>query len=159
MILVVVDTNVYIHALFHNDRWCREVLNREYNGEIKIAMNIDTYAELSYIIYAHANKFSTKPEKLYKIYGLLGSIFWRMKLVPKITFSDLCEDHSDNKFIDCLIDGDADYIVTHDGNHLLGLEDVIEKRYKKKTKILSAYQFINELNLKRLKTNVNTRRL
>lgn len=153
---VVVDTNVYIDAIFNSDDYALKVLRKEYAGEIAFVMNQKMYIELLAAFMAHSIAVGQPKGVLYKYSNKLANAIWRVGKVEHITCCDICKDDvHDNKFIDCAIDAKAKYIITSNGAHLFNLEDEILKQYKHEVKILSPFQFINELNMIRLMNETN----
>lgn len=71
-----------------------------------------------------------------KVVELCEMILIKAKLIiPERKFDIVKEDPADNKFIECAVEGSADYLVTGD-NHLLKLEQI------GRTKITSPAEFL-----------------
>lgn len=156
----VVDTNVFVNAIFHGDKWSREVLNRHMNEEITISMNKECQTELLVIFLIFvAEKFKTDKRQLYRYYGKLTDALWTMERTPCKTRTKYSIDNGDNKFINCAIDSNAEYIVTYNSDHLCGFEEQIKKDHGVNIKVLTPYNFIIEVNKFRFRDTVNSNRI
>lgn len=145
---VVVDTNIFIKALFFKNEWCMQLLNYEARGTIQFVFNLPMLRELNYVIISQLIANGTSERSIIKASDKMQDIFWRSRRVDCKTFSRLCvEDNSDNKFIDCAIDGNISYIISEDGHLSSDLSEVIKETYKHTVEILSAYQFITRVLL------------
>lgn len=151
---VVVDTNVFIDAIFENDQSCQSVLRYKHDGDIIFCMNEDMYKELYYIFSKSLDEVKLKKD-LQRLLPKFGNTLYQVEWIPHKIKTDYCEDKSDNKFIDCCIEGNIKYLITSD-MHLRevqkDLEDIKEK-YNLDLNIMSAYQFSREL----LQLKVNKR--
>lgn len=143
---VVVDTNVFIDAIFQNDQSCQSLLRYKHDGDIIFCMNQEMYNEL-YLIFSRELDEVKLKRNLQKLLPKFGNTLYQVKWIEHSTHVNYCEDASDNKFIDCCIDGNIKYLITSD-MHLRevqkDLEDIKEK-YNLDLKIMSAYQFSREL--------------
>lgn len=148
---VVVDTNVFVRALFFNDKWSKKVIQEEKNGDLIFVMSADTQRELCNTLIAIAISKGCNLEEFRKPYMLLSNCLARSELVnPKKNFN-LSKHNSDNKFIDCAVAGGCRYIITEDED-LLSLGNINPTGKKTNLiKILSPYQFFIELNALKLK--------
>lgn len=158
--VVTVDTNVFINALFFKDPWCLKVLENEAKELIVFSMNQATYTELQVVFALHVAE-SIDRANSYRLYSKLTNIMWRVMKTPHTIKTKYCvDDPNDNKFIDCAIESKAQYLITENTQHISSeFEPLIKKQYGQDLKIMGPYQFINELNILRLKTTVNSRRL
>ena len=156
---VVVDTNVFINAVFHEDKYAKEILNKHYKKEIVIAINEDCETELFVIFMAHAEKFKTDIMRLFRLYKQLTSALWNTEEVMHNIKSSYSKDIYDNKFIDCYIESNANYIITYNTEHFIGFEKDIVKDYGCKLNIISPYNFILECNKLKMQKNLNSRRI
>ena len=59
-------------------------------------------------------------------------------VVPKVSFNAVKTDPDDNKFIDAAVEGDADFIVSQDG-------DLLDIKEFQSIKILHPTDFVKEL--------------
>lgn len=149
---VVVDTNVFIDAIFGNDQSCQSILRYKHDGDIIFCMNEEMYNELYYIFSRELDEVKLKKD-LQRLLPKFGNTLYQVKWIPHETHTNYCEDKSDNKFVDCCIDGNIKYLITSD-MHLREVQKDIEdikKKYNLDLNIMSAYQFSREL----LKIKVN----
>lgn len=144
-IKVVADTNIFINAFFHKDKSAQALLRYYSQGKIKFYFNKETHNELHYI-------FGEMIEKLIKentanLLGKFGDMMYDIEKIKHITRTNYVVDQSDNKFIDCCIDGKVKYLISQD----IHVEDVREFRQKIKDEygleinILSPFQFNMEM--------------
>lgn len=69
----------------------------------------------------------------------LSKCLWQVEEIDHIINTNYCkEDKSDNKFIDCCIDGNVKYLITQD-KHINSAGDEIKKQYG--IEVLSPMQF------------------
>lgn len=149
---IIVDTNVFIDALFHGDKDCLTVLYRENKGELTFVMSHSMTEELVKTIFCHAVKLGCTLEEFEQPFLKLSRALRRAKPHEPTTRGNWCEDPGDNKFIECAIDANVEYIVSSDG-HLLRIEQEIRNKKRIPLKIVSPYDFIKFHNLFRLKTH------
>lgn len=144
-IKVVVDTNIFINAFFHKDKSAQSLLRYYSQGKIKFYFNKETHNELHYI-------FGEMIEKLIKnntanLLGKFGDMMYDVERIEHITKTNYVEDKSDNKFIDCCIDGNIKYLISQD-IHVENVRDFQEKiknDYGLEINILSPFQFTMEM--------------
>lgn len=154
---VVIDTSAFIKAIFHGDKWTREVLNLHINKKIKLAMNPECFRELFIVFGEIAEKVKPNVNDVRKAYEKLINALWNFEQIEHITFSSFCEHESDNKFVDCAIDSQADYILTYNNQHFTNCEEIIKKQYGITIKIRSPYQFIMDFKALKLKEYYDAR--
>ena len=151
---VVVDTNVFIDAIFQNDQSCQAILKYKHDGDITFNMNEEMYKEL-WLIFGRQLDEIKLTKDLERLIPRFGNTLYQVEWVSHSTHTNYCEDKSDNKFVDCCIDGKINYLITSD-MHLREVQkhlDEIKEKYKLELKIMSAYQFSREL----LKIKINKR--
>ena len=152
-IKVVVDTNVFISAFFHNNKNCQALLRYNDQNKIKFCFNEDTYNELYYIFGELLEKV-IKDINVARTFQKFGKVMYNIEKIKHKTRTDYCEDKSDNKFVDCCIDGDIPYLISQD-IHVEKIDtykEEIKNKYGIELKILSPFQFSREmLKLKFLK--------
>lgn len=143
---VVVDTNVFISAFFHNDKSAQALLRYSQENKIKFCFSKDTNDELYYIFGEMIEKFfgSFKTAKIMERFGRLVYFSEKVEHNTKTNYS---EDKSDNKFIDCCIDGNIKYLISEDFHieNVRDFEKEIKKEYGLEIKILSPLQFSMEM--------------
>ena len=130
---MVIDTNVIIRAARGKspiskiiDNWLEE----------KFQLLISNSILLEYEVVLHYPKFNYPH---YTIANFLYAILTRaVQISPKRLHNVIVEDPEDNKFIDCAVEGKADYIVSGDP-HLLALKEYLG------TKIITSKKFLKLL--------------
>ena len=136
MLSVVVDTNVFIGALFHNDVHAQRVLQLISDGRVQLLTTQGIEDEIIDTVTIHALKARTSWKQakspLLKLYGLLG----KAKHIPAPQAFTGCPDSDDDKFFDCAMAGGAAYIIA--GNH--HLSGVAQPPVP----VLSPWQFLRE---------------
>ncbi len=113
---VVIDTNIYISAIFWSGK-PREVIDLGRDEKILIFSSLEIEHEI-------AEKLRTK----FKLnegdinYILLDFSTFTIPVKVSKHFEAVLDDPDDNKFIECAIKCNADYIVSGD-KHLLNLKE------------------------------------
>lgn len=128
-IRIVIDTNIYISAIFWNGR-PRELIDLGRDGKILIFTSVDIEIEIADKL---RTKFKLTEEDVNRI--LLDFSAFTLPLRPGRKVSAVQDDPDDNKFIECAIESRADYIVSGDA-HLLNLKEF------EGIKILRASEFL-----------------
>lgn len=152
-IRVVVDTNVFIDAIFNNDDSCQAILKHKHDGNIVFCMNEKMYKELCLIFGRHLEKVKLN-RHISNLLPRFGNTLWEVEAIPHKTYTEYCiEDHEDDKFIDCCIDGKINYLISQDGG-VVSVRDSLQEikdKHNIDINILSPFQF----NLEFLKRNIN----
>lgn len=132
MIRVVVDTNVFINGIFKNDEFCKTIFKLKSLNKIVFVMNQDMQNELLYtfaniLSEAYSKINNSKKINLISLMATLSKCLWQVEEIDHIINTNYCtEDVSDNKFIDCCIDGNVKYLITQD-QHINGASQAIAK--------------------------------
>jgi putative PIN family toxin of toxin-antitoxin system len=142
---IVVDTNVFIDGIFKNDKFCKAIFTLKSLNKIIFVMNKEMQGELIYTFYnilIEAFKKKGEVNKEIKVLSLAASLskcLWQVEEIDHIINTNYCiEDKSDNKFVDCCIDGNVKYLITKDA-HINSVSEQIKKEYD--IEILSPFQF------------------
>lgn len=114
MIRVCLDTNIFISALLFGGKPA-EILELAAKEEIILVISPKILAEMSRVL---RKKFDWPETKIQKEVKAIISISTLIE--PKIKIHKI-SDHSDNRILECAIEGKVDYIVTGDKKHLLPL--------------------------------------
>lgn len=133
VINVVLDTNIFISAIF----WRGvpyQVVKSGFQGKYRLILSIGILEEL---IDKLINKFKLPKERVEREANLLLHFCYFVE--PRLKVDVVKEDPSDNKVIECAIEGKAKYIVTGDP-HLRRI-----KEYRG-IKILSPKEFLARFN-------------
>lgn len=126
---VVIDTNIYISAIFWNGK-PREVIDLGRDGKIIIFTSVDIENEIARKL---KTKFKLAEEDVNQILLDFSAFTLPVKINKQLIVVQ--DDPDDNKFIECALECKADYIVSGD-RHLLNL-----KEYEG-MKIINASEFL-----------------
>lgn len=146
-IRVVVDTNVFIKAIFFNDESCKAIFRYKQNGLIRFCMNKKMYNELI-LIFGRAVEKNKMTREMSRLVYYFGNTLWEIERVEHLSSTNYCDDdEEDNKFIDCCIDGNIEYIICRDGDLISAREHLeeIKQNHNIELNILSPFQFSREL--------------
>ncbi len=116
----VLDTNVWVSAIIWGGLPA-SIIKAAENGKVLIIVSEEILQEISKTLaYLRLREIYeeigvTREELMEAVLrvGKLVKVGTRLNIVP--------EDPADNKFVECAVDGDTDYVVSGDV-HLLGLE-------------------------------------
>lgn len=142
---IVVDTNVFVNGIFKSDEFCRAIFNLKSTNKVSFVMNQKMQDELLITfanILLEAYKKNGDKDGNIKVIPLMASLskcLWQVKEIDHIISTNYCEeDKSDNKFIDCCIDGEVKYLITQD----MHINSVADKLFKDRgIEVLSPMQF------------------
>lgn len=126
---VVIDSNIYISAIFWNGN-PRKVIDLGRDRKIIIFTSLDIENEIAEKL---KTKFKLAEEEVNQVLLDFSTFTMPVKINKQILAVQ--DDPDDNKFIECALEGRADYIVSGD-RHLLNL-----KGYEG-IQILSASEFL-----------------
>lgn len=150
---VVVDTNVFIDGLFKNDDFCRAIFRLKSLNKITFVMNKDMQNELlvvfgDILMEAIRRTNNAKEFNIFPLMAGLSKCLWQVEEIDHVIKTDYCiEDESDNKFIDCCIDGNVRYLITQD-NHIRSISEQLESDHN--IEVLSPFQFYTKYTTKQL---------
>lgn len=150
---IVVDTNVFINGLFKNNDFCKAIFRLKSLNKITFVMNQDMQNELlitfgNILIQAIERIDKNKKFDIFRLMANLSKCLWQVEEIDHVINTNYCvEDKSDNKFIDCCIDGNVKYLITQD-EHINSVADILEKEHK--IKVLSPFQFYTRYTTKQL---------
>lgn len=130
---IVIDTNIYISAIFWGGK-PREIVDLGRSEKILIFTSSAIENELAEKL---STKFGLAEDEVKNI--LLDFSTFTIPTAVSIHVEAVSDDPEDNKFIECAITCDADYIVSGDG-HLLSLKEYAG------IKILKASEFLAMLS-------------
>ncbi|MDO9537864.1 MAG: putative toxin-antitoxin system toxin component, PIN family [Thermoplasmata archaeon] len=129
---VVLDTNQLVSAFFWNGNE-REVLEKCRTKELDLLISPEILGELDAVL---ERKFSVPEDKraeYSKNIILVSRLVFPNKMIDAIK-----TDLTDNRILECAVDGEADYIVSGD-KHLLGLKEYEGIKILKAKEFLSVY--------------------
>jgi putative PIN family toxin of toxin-antitoxin system len=120
MVRVVVDTNIIAGAYFRDETDCANVLTREYNGEFVTVFSNDTTEEMLSVVKAYSlnNKLPLSKLEIVELFKKIVRLCRRSESIePKTILNILKEDPTDNMFLECAVEGNAEFIVTKNLKH------------------------------------------
>jgi putative PIN family toxin of toxin-antitoxin system len=137
---VVLDTNVWVSAILWGGLPAK-ILSSAEEKSIEIILSEEILREINRIlgynrlreVYEKAGVSKDELMSIIATIGRLVDVVTRLDAVP--------DDDSDNRILECALDGDAEYIVTGD-RHLLQLG------HFRKVKILSVHEFMRLIRKK-----------
>ncbi|NQU18449.1 MAG: putative toxin-antitoxin system toxin component, PIN family [Candidatus Saganbacteria bacterium] len=131
MLKVVIDTNIFVAGL----TWGGlpgEIVDSWLAGKIKLVISPQIIEEI-----VRTLKKLKVPDP--KVSELQNQLLSKTILVdPQIKINLVEKDSSDNKFLECAVEGRTDFIKTGD-NHLLSIKEI------RGIKILKARRFLDQL--------------
>ena len=132
---VVLDTNVLLVSISGNSKF-HPIFQSFQRGDYKLCITTEILLEYEEVISKHMGKKIT------------NSILQLIEIAPNVEFLTtyfkwnlINKDKDDNKFVDCALSAQADFIVTED-NHFKVLETIPFPQQK----LISAKQFMKLLN-------------
>ena len=112
---VVLDTNVLVSALGWRGP-SHSIVEKCQTGEIRLLLSLEILRELERVL--RYPKLGFSEEEIAEYLGLLAQIADLVE--PGFRLSVVEEDPSDNRFLECALAGEADYVVSGD-RHLKAL--------------------------------------
>ena len=150
---VVVDTNVFINGIFKKDSFAKAIFNLKSLNKISFVMNKEMQNELlvtfgNILLEAIKRIDSKKDFNIFPLMATLSKCLWQVEEIDHIINTDYCkDDKSDNKFIDCCIDGNVKYLITQD-THINSVSEQLQSEHN--IEILSPFQFYTKYQTKQL---------
>lgn len=128
---VVIDTNIYISAIFWGGK-PRKVVDLGRDEKILIFSSLDIEKEIAEKL---RTKFKIDEEEVSQILLDISTFTTPIKVTRQI--QAILDDPEDDKFIECAVSCNADYIVSGD-RHLLNLKEYGGIRIIKASEFLSS---------------------
>ncbi len=114
---VVLDTNVFVSALGWKGT-SREIFKDCIEGSLELFISTEIFDEIKRVLNYPKFKFSQD-----EIAEFLDQILEVGNLVEtKVKVEKIKDDPSDNKFLECAVTVDADYIISRD-SHILKIKE------------------------------------
>ena len=132
MIKVVLDTNVFISALFWKGA-LYQIFKRILEGAVLNFVSLQILAEIKERLL---DKFKLPPEKVKEFLEII--VFNSQLVYPKKKLNIVKKDPKDNKILECALEAKASFVISGDG-HLLEI-----KKYKG-IKIISPKEFLSKI--------------
>ena len=112
---IVVDTNIFISAALNPSGTVSQALTKAIQ-EFTIVHSDETYQELADRLYKPKfDKYISKQRRA----EFLSLIHSRSQFIKPISQIRICRDLDDNKFLDLLIDSNAEFLLTGDKDLLI----------------------------------------
>jgi len=132
MLRVVLDTNVYISAILFGGK-PEEIRKLLKEGKIDVLISEAIILEIAEVL---RRKFDWENWQISQVVDEIREI--AALAVPRQSIS-LIKDDTDNRILECAVEGNAHYIVSGDKHHLLPLREY------KGIKILNPNEFLRLL--------------
>lgn len=141
-IKVVLDTNVFINALFFQEPSSVQIIKLVQARKIELVFSQDTLGELMYVIKSFVEKKITDPKKQEKVFLGIAKLIFFSETVNISGMGDIPEikDKEDVKFMNTAIAAEADYLVTRDFRSGLNTVSWVA------CSVLTPYQFMNVMD-------------
>lgn len=130
---IVIDTNIYISAIFWGGK-PRMVVDLGRGGQVEIFMSSDIEKEIENKL---TTKFGLSDEETEQILIDFSTFIIPVKISRKLSVID--EDPDDDKFIDCAVVSEAGFIISGD-KHLLKLKEYNGIKILKAAEFLSVFR-------------------
>lgn len=135
----VIDTNLFISGLFARDSLSAQLQNLWINLDFELVTSIEIIKKISRVLNYPRIKdhFKPKDKNIKRFFRL---IFRKAVIAKDIYKTDrITEDPTDNKFLACALEKNADYIVSRDPHlrnikHYHGIQIVDVKTFIEKVK-------------------------
>lgn len=135
----VIDTNLFVSGLFSRDTVSAVLQNHWINQDFILVTSIDIIKEVNRVLHYPRiqERFNPDPENVRRFFRL---IFRKAVITKDLYKTDrIIDDPTDNKFLACALEGQADYVLSRDP-HLRNL-----KHYQG-VQILDATNFLKKLS-------------
>lgn len=135
MIKAVFDTMVFLRALINPHGVNRKIVQK--SSVFQLLVSAPIMEEIVDVLNRHSIREAfpkITDEKVKEMLDIVKNID-PVEIKSKVT---ICRDAKDNKFLECALDGDADYLVTAD-------EDLLVLKSYGQTKIIPSDEFIKIL--------------
>ena len=109
---VCLDTNVLVQAFSHNPAW-RPLLNAMVQGRFEMVVSNEMMTEYQEVVTRQSGsaRWNLVESLLSRLFSEHGTLLY---IEPHFRFQVITADPDDNKFVDCAIAAQADFIVTDD---------------------------------------------
>ena len=114
MTKVVLDANIFVSAIIVPKGNSAQIFELTKRDEIKLSISQPILEEVRRVLfYPHIQKrHKSIPKTVEK--KLQKMIQFALFLKPKIKITAVKDDPDDNKYLECAVEGEADYIVSGD---------------------------------------------
>lgn len=132
---VVLDTNVLLVAIPSASQF-RSIFDAFLDGKFQLLISTEILAEYEEVFIRQAN--SVVAQSVLELLVISNNV---SRIDPHFQWSLIQADFDDNKFVDCAINGNADYLVTNDRHF-----SILNEIEFPKVNTIKAEQFIQILN-------------
>ena len=134
----VIDTNLFISGLFARDTLSSQLQDLWINQDFLLVTSVEIIKEVSRVLYYPRiqERFKPREENIRRFFRLI----FRKAIISKDIYKTdrITDDPTDNKFLACALEKEADYIVSRDP-HLRNI-----KHYHR-IQIVDAGSFIDKI--------------
>ena len=134
----VIDTNLFISGLFARDTLSSQLQDLWINHDFQLITSVEIIKEVSRVLYYPRiqERFKPREENIRRFFRLI----FRKAIISKDIYKTdrITDDPTDNKFLACALEKEADYIVSRDP-HLRNI-----KHYHR-IQIVDARSFIDKV--------------
>ena len=134
----VIDTNLFISGLFARDTLSSQLQDLWINQDFQLVTSVEILKEISRVLYYPRiqERFKPREENIRRFFRLI----FRKAIISKDIYKTdrITDDSTDNKFLACALEKEADYIVSRDP-HLRNI-----KHYHR-IQIVDARSFIDKV--------------
>ncbi|ANV86731.1 putative toxin-antitoxin system toxin component, PIN family [Picosynechococcus sp. PCC 7117] len=132
---IIIDTNVLVSALVFSSSNCMEVVTFAQKQGI-ILTSLDVLSELSEVL--NRQKFDRYLTREIRD-DFLTSLALASEIVPIIEKVSVCRDPKDDKFLELIVNGKADFLIT-------GAQDLLALHPFRDASILTVQDFLQAVN-------------
>jgi len=111
---IVIDTNIFVSSFFWGGH-PREVFERVINGLDELFITDEIINEITSVM--GSSKFIVSSSEIEDYIKIIKK--YSKKIISKNTTESISRDKSDDKIVQCGLDGDVDFIVTGDKDLLV----------------------------------------
>lgn len=113
MLKVVLDTNVLVSALLKDDSLPAYILALVLRKMMALCLSEDIFEEYQAVL--HRDRFHKIKNEAVPLLSSLKKAAIRVE--PKNRITEITNDPADNKFLECAVEADADFIITGNTRH------------------------------------------
>lgn len=121
MIKIVLDTNVLVSAVLSPNGKPAKILNMVKTGDLQLIISSEIINEIKDVfLYPQIKKRNPFLQTLQQIEKFLGDLLKFAEITLGECKVNVVSDASDNKFLECALEGEANFIISGD-KHLKAL--------------------------------------
>lgn len=145
-LLVVVDTNVIVDALFNDDKYAQRVINSILKEEITLAISHPIFREMMNVVMRHAIEAGLTLTQAKRPILKVAEMFSRAKHVNPTVKLEVADHSPDNKFFECAYEADITIIISSDGD--VSELTIVKTCTNRVINVYSPWQFICKFKIK-----------